>query len=198
MSADAAPIAERPLARFIVRVFAWLPVAFAAWYLAAPALMWPAALIVRLVAHATLADLVQAVEQSRATLVLVTTLGAASATARAAQVTVDVDMLLYAFGLPLFAALTLAAREPGLARRLAIGYAAMLPGIAFGALAEFLKTVAITAGPALAQQTGFTAWQRELIAVAYQLGSLILPTTVPAICWVLTHRAFLERLRSAR
>ena len=30
----------------------------------------------------------------------------------------------------------------------------------------------------------------------YQLGSLILPTVVPAVAWVLTHRAFLERLRS--
>jgi len=29
----------------------------------------------------------------------------------------------------------------------------------------------------------------------YQLGSLILPTVVPAVAWVLTHRAFLERLK---
>jgi hypothetical protein len=34
-----------------------------------------------------------------------------------------------------------------------------------------------------------------VIAFAYQFGTLILPTVVPAIVWVLGHRAFLERLR---
>ena len=35
-----------------------------------------------------------------------------------------------------------------------------------------------------------------MIAFAYQFGSLILPAVVPAVAWVLTHRAFLERLRA--
>jgi hypothetical protein len=188
--------AERPLAGFIVRVFAWLPLAFAVWYVAAPVLMWPVALTVRLVVRMQLAPLVRAIEQAGATLVFVTTLGAGTTSARPTEVTVDVDMLLYAYGLPLFAALTLAARSPKLARRLAVGYVVLVPFIAFGVLAEFLKTVAIAAGPALAAQAAFAGWQRELIAVAYQLGALILPATVPAITWVLAHRVFLERLRT--
>ena len=64
-----------------------------------------------------------------------------------------------------------------------------------GGLADFLKNVAITAGPAVASQTGFSAAQREVIAFAFQFGSLILPAIVPAIVWVLMHRRFLERLR---
>jgi uncharacterized ion transporter superfamily protein YfcC len=63
-------------------------------------------------------------------------------------------------------------------------------------LADFLKNVAITSGPLIASQTGFVAWQRDVIAFAYQLGSLILPTVVPAAAWVFMHRAFLERLRT--
>ena len=55
--------------------------------------------------------------------------------------------------------------------------------------------IAITSGAFVASQTGFVAWQRETIAFAFQFGSLILPTVVPAVTWVLTHRAFLERLR---
>jgi hypothetical protein len=73
----------------------------------------------------------------------------------------------------------------------------MLPCTAWGALADFLKNVAITAGPAVAAQTGFAPWQREAIAFAFQFGSLILPAIVPAIVWVLMHRRFLERLRTA-
>ena len=70
-----------------------------------------------------------------------------------------------------------------------------MPFIAWGVLADFLKNVAITSGPLVASQTGFVAWQREVIAFAYQFGSLMLPTVVPAIAWVALHRGFLERLR---
>ena len=62
-------------------------------------------------------------------------------------------------------------------------------------LADFLKNVAITMGPQIASRTGFVAWQREAIAFSYQFGTLILPTVVPVVTWVLTHRAFLDRLR---
>ena len=104
-------------------------------------------------------------------------------------------MLLYAFGLPLFAALTLAARQRHWWRTLLLGYLAMLPFIVWGVLADFLKNVAITASPLVTSQTGFSPLQREIIAFAYQFGSLILPAVVPAVAWVLTHRPFLERLR---
>jgi hypothetical protein len=78
------------------------------------------------------------------------------------------------------------------------GYAALTPFVAWGVFADFLKNVAISAGPLVASQTGFVACQREVIAFAYQFGSLIVPTVVPAVAWVLTHRTFLERLRDAR
>ena len=114
------------------------------------------------------------------------------------MIAVDVNLLLYSFGMPLYAALVGAAREPGWPRRLLLGCAAMIPFIVWGVVADFLKHVAITSGPLVASQTGFVAWQRELIAFAFQFGSLILPTVVPAIAWVLGHRDFLDRLRSAR
>jgi hypothetical protein len=187
---------HRPLGRFIIKVFAWLPVAFAAWYFAAPALLWPAAIIARLVARLAFADVVDAVEQAGATLTFVTSLKPGSAFAQSGQITVDVDMLLYAYGLPLCAALVLAAREPGWPWRLVVGYVALMPVVVWGVLADLLKNVAITAGPFVASQTGFDAWQREAIAFAYQFGSLILPAIVPMVVWVLTHRGFLERLRA--
>jgi hypothetical protein len=184
-----------PLPGFIARVFAWLPAAFFVWYLGAPVLLWPVALLVQLVARIGFADLVGGIEQAGGMLTFATTLKPGGTAATGGQITVDVNMLLYAFGLPLYAALVLAARQPGWPRRLMAGYAVMLPFIAWGVLADFLKNVAITAGPAIASQTGFVAWQREAIAFAYQFGSLILPTVVPAVAWVLTHRAFLERLK---
>ena len=185
------------LGGFVIRVIAWLPVAFVVWYFAAPILLWPAVLIVKLVAYVGLTDLVRGIEQSGSTLVFSTSLRPGAA-AQSARITVDVNMLLYAFGLPLYAALVLAARDSRWPRLLGAGYAVLTPFVAWGVLADFLKNVAITAGPLIASQTGFVAWQREAIAFAYQLGALILPTVAPAVLWVLTHDAFLERMKRAR
>jgi hypothetical protein len=183
--------------RFVLRTLALLPLAFAVWYFAAPILLWPAVLIVRAVAHTSFADLARVVEQSGGVATFVTTLGAGVAAAEG-FVTVDVNLRAYAFGMPLFAALTLAAHTTRWKRWLAIGYAALTPVVAFGALADFLKNVAITAPPLVASQTGFGPRERDIIAFAYQFGSLILPAVVPAVAWVLTHRAFLERMRVPR
>jgi hypothetical protein len=189
----AAAAARSPLARFVLTVVAWLPLTFAAWYFAAPALM---ILVRALCAIAVLpfGDLVREVERAGSTLNFVTSLKPGQA-AGGGVISVSVDGLLYSFGMPMFAALTLAAREPKRWAILAIGLLALLPFVAFGAVADFLKNVAITASPLVASQAGFSAPQRELIAFAYQFGTLILPTVVPAVVWVLSHRAFLERMR---
>ncbi len=147
-----------------------------------------------MVAQIGFGDIVRSIEQAAAVVTFVTTLRPGAAQASGA-LTVDVNLLLYSFGLPLFAALMLAAREPAWKRHLAVGYAALQPLIAWGVLADFLKNVAITAGPAVASQTGFSAWQRETIAFAFQFGSLILPAVAPAVLWVAMHGGFLSALR---
>ncbi|HVF65989.1 MAG TPA: exosortase H-associated membrane protein [Casimicrobiaceae bacterium] len=186
---------KNPLPRFVLVTLAWLPAAFAIWYLAAPMLMWPAQIAAEAVLQTAFADLVRAISAQGAVFSVLTTLKPGHAVSGGA-VSVDVNMLLYSFGLPMYAALVVAAREPAWLKRLAIGYVVLLPVVAFGVVADFLKNVAITAGPSVASQTGFSAVQREAIVFAFQLASLILPTVVPAAVWVLTHRRFLERLRS--
>ena len=180
--------------RFVLRTLGWLPLAFVVWYFAAPLLLAPAVLIARAIVRVGLPDIVRTIEQSGAIATFVTTLRPGG-TALNGVVTVDVNLLLYSFGLPLFAALTLAARERAWKRHLLIGYVALQPFIAWGVLADFLKTVAISAGPAVASQTGFAAWQREAIAFAFQFGSLILPAVAPAVLWVALHGRFLAALR---
>ncbi|HVE50227.1 MAG TPA: exosortase H-associated membrane protein [Casimicrobiaceae bacterium] len=183
------------LPRFIVITLLWLPVTFVVWYFTAPALLWPGAILAEGIMKGAFADLVRSVTQQGAIVQIVSTLRPGQAVAGGA-LTIDVDMLLYAFGLPMFAALVLAAREPKWTRILAIGYTVTLPLVAWGVVADFLKIVAVTAGPLVASQAGFSVAQRETIVFAYQFGTLILPTVVPAAVWVLTHRAFLERLRA--
>jgi len=186
-----------PVLRFVVLVLAWLPLAFAAWYVLAPVILFPAELIVHGVAGVALRDLVNAIDSHGAVLTFVTSLRPGEARS-GGTLSVDVNMLLYAFGLPLYVALVLAARDKPLWRPLAVGYAVMMPFVAWGVLADFLKNVAITAPPLVASQAGFGPRARDIIALAYQFGSLIFPAVVPAVVWVLAHRAFLTRMRATR
>jgi hypothetical protein len=184
------------LPRFVLRVVAWLPLTFAVWYLAAPLLVWPVALLVELITRSTF-DWVKSVEQMGPLVTFVTSLKPAEGANPAgvkAVLSVESNVLLFSFGLPMLAALILAAQEPHRMWMLLIGYAVLLPFQTFSVVADFLKNAAILAGPAVGSQTELNAWQREVIAFCYQFGTLILPTVAPAIVWVLMHRRFLERL----
>jgi hypothetical protein len=185
------------LPRFVVVTLGFLPVTFAIWYFAGPLLTWPVRLLCEAVSGVAFADMIRAVEQHRAVLTFVTSLRPGSVQGPGAgAITVDVNVLLYSYGMPMFAALTLAAREPGWWRALVAGIAVLLPVVAFGVMADCLKNVTFSAGPLVASQTGFSLAQRQVIAFAYQFGALILPTVAPAAVWVLTHRRFLERMRA--
>jgi hypothetical protein len=184
------------LLRFVLRVVAWLPLTFAVWYLAAPLLVWPDALLAELFTRSAFAW-VKSVEQAGPLITFITSLkpgDVANPAGLKAVLSVESNVLLFSFGLPMFAALILAAREPHRLRMLLIGYVVLLPFQTFSIVADFLKNVAILAGPAVAAQTNLSAWQRELIAFCYQFGTLILPTVAPAIVWVLMHRGFLEEI----
>jgi len=183
------------LGRFILRVAAWLPVAFLVWYVAAPLLAWPVGLLTAAVAKFAFPSLVDGVEQQGHLLTIVSTLKPTLASTQnpaSGVLSVDLNAGLYSFGFPMLAALTLAAWQPHALRTLLLGYVVLTPFVTWGLLAEFLKQIVFDAGPAVAAQTGFTPAQREAIAFAYQFGTLILPTVVPAVFWVLTHRRFLE------
>ena len=123
-----------PLTRFVLAALAWLPVTFGAWYLLGPVLLWPVRLLVQLVARVGMGDLVQAIESGGPSLAFITSLRPGEGVGTGV-VSVDVNMLVYAFGMPLFAALTIAAREAKWWRTLAIGYAVMVPFVAWGVLA---------------------------------------------------------------
>ncbi|MDR0770396.1 MAG: hypothetical protein LBE75_04255 [Burkholderiales bacterium] len=184
-----------PLLRFVLVTFAWLPLMFAVWYFAAPLLIFPAKLLAQAFTELAFGDLVKQVLMESREVVFVTSLRPGEAMPSGAVVSAEVNALLYSFGLPMLAALVLAAREKGGWKKMLIGYLIIVPFIAWGLTADFLKSILFSAGPFVAAQVGFSPLQREFVAFAYQFGTLILPTVVPAIVWVLTHRRFLERIR---
>jgi hypothetical protein len=183
------------LGPFLLLVAAWFPLMSVLWWLTTPILAWPVALLSELVTRVGLGDLVRAVEQQNEIIAFVTSLkpaDAAYASGAEPVLLVPSNVRLFSFGLPLLAALILAAREPHPVRHLLIGYVALLPFQTFSVVADFLKNIAIEAGPRVTAQAGFNALQLDVIAFCYQFGTLILPTVAPAVVWVLMHRRFLE------
>ncbi len=183
------------LPRFVVTTLGFLPVTFALWYFAGPVVTWPVRLLAAAVVHVGLDDIVRSVEQQASVITFVTSLRPGNAAA-AGAISVDVNALLYSYGMPMFAALALAARDGAWAKKLLLGIAILLPFVTWGVVADFLKNIAFSAGPLVASQTGFSQGERQAIAFAYQFGALILPTVAPAATWVLMHRRFLERMRA--
>jgi hypothetical protein len=184
----------RSLAPFLLLVVAWLLLTFFLWWIATPILAWPVAILSQLVTRIGFGDLVQSVEQNSEIITFVTSLrpvGAAIAEGTRAVLEVPSNSRLFSFGLPLLAALTLATRESGALRKLAIGYALLIPCQTFSVVADFLNN--LIGEPGIAAQLGLSTVQRELIAFSYQFGTLILPTVAPAMVWVMLHRRFLER-----
>ena len=82
---------KTPLGRFVLKVLAWLPVAFVVWYFGAPLLLWPVKVMLAVIAWAGLPDLVTSVEQSGAVFTFASSLKPGAALATSAHITVDVD-----------------------------------------------------------------------------------------------------------
>ena len=183
-----APVA---LGNFVMRVFLWLPPCFALWYLGAHVHTEVAAGFARLFVAFFNGLLVTATENRTVELVFVTTLEVRQAGA-SGVLTVEVNPLIYTYGLALLLALMLAARARWW--HLVAGAAILLPFQGWGIAFDFLAQVGAKMGPEIAAQAGLTG-AREAIALAYQLGNLLFPSLVPVIVWVALERPFIEALR---
>lgn len=180
---------------FAARALLWLPLCFAAWYFCAG---YHAALpswLAKTFIQSWRPGLVSAVEHPARDLVFVTGLEVPQKEGPAGVITVDVNPLLYTYGLAFLAALMLASR----ARlwKLAAAAIALVAFQAWGIAFDFLAQVATRLGPEIATQAGLAGGEREAIALAYQLGSLIFPTLVPVALWAALERPFIARVLGA-
>ena len=189
---------RNPLYAFFLKAALWLPLCLGLWYWKAEWFSSPAAMVSGWTLRGLFPGWVKAVEWSQRTVTLVTTLQVPMAPGvsegKYAAMVAEANPLLYSFGLALFAALLLASAGTKRWRKLMLGALVLIPFQAWGICFDLLKQVAITAGPVVAAQTGFSPWQREGIALGYQLGRLILPTVAPITLWLALIRQLIPML----
>jgi len=177
--------------RWIGRLFAWLVPAYAAWVLLWPALAAVQAQAAMIAANAWFPGLVSGWERSGDAIDFVTRLRAVGG-GRSGDLLFTVNPRVYSYGLPFFAALSLATdvrRWKGLAGGLVVLLGVAVWGTAFA----FLQQVFIAHGAIAARDFLPTPLERNLIALAYQAGTILLPAATPPVAWAVVHRDFLDR-----
>jgi hypothetical protein len=181
-------LAHRQTLALFGRALLWLPVCLAAWHFASPALSWVGGTLARPALLAA-AEKVKDMKLDGSAVTYSVELVESRQPGRAPQrvaVDLEVKARLYTFGLPLFLALALAARESRRVAAIATGSAvlAIVPawGIAFDALQQLGSAAELRAF------ISWPAWGREAIALGYQVGSLLLPTLVPVALWLASAR----------
>ena len=184
---------QRPLLGFILRVLAWLPFIFYAWFGLSHALAW----LVTLMADPLFSWLLPHTVKSLSPLdadVLVLTRFFYPDTGKA--IGILAHPLEQGYGLPLFVALSLAAQLDGrrLLGQLAIGFllvfAVQLWGLFFG----ILYRLRIELNASLQDVPVHLPWIDPLIDYSYSLSVLILPGIVPVAAWSLLNWRYLEGL----
>lgn len=186
------------LLAFLFRTALFLPPCLGLWYWQAEWFSAPAALASGWLMQQLFPVWVVAAEWSHRTLSVVTTLKLDMATGvkggQFASMVAEVSPMIYGYGLPLFCAMFLASGAGRRWRRLLLGIVLLIPFQVWGICFDLLKQVAIGAGAGVAAQTGIDPWQREVIALGYQLGTLILPTVAPVGLWLALERQFIPML----
>lgn len=106
-----------------------------------------------------------------------------------AELVAEADPAHYAYGLPLFLALLLAARSRHLWKKALSGYLLLLIPQTFSLVLEILRQIMVAGGRPGA--LAIDQWQMEVIAMGYQVGSLLLPTLAPVMLWLWFERGYL-------
>jgi hypothetical protein len=183
------------LTQFVLRAFLGLPPCFAAWYFTAQYQAIIVGFLARLWVDQFQSGLISALEPSGFDLLFVSTLQVQSAPGQFGLLLPEVNTLPYTYGGAFFLALMLASR--GKAWKILAGVALLLPFQSWGIAFDFLVQVGIKLGPGVAAQAGLLGWRSEVIALGYQIGTLIFPSLIPVVLWAGFSRLFIEHLRGA-
>lgn len=203
LQAAAKPLPQRSLRAFLGLTLLWLGPVFALWYMLGPILLMPVAWLANLVLPGLYPHAFEAVELQAYTFDIVTQFnysppGTQLPAGMVAQYVFSLNGLKYGYGLPLLLALILASptRIPHKLKHFALGFVIIVLVQLWGICFESMIGLIFKSDPSIAMQMNSSALGRELFALGYQLGYLILPAVTPLIVWGLSHHAFLQTLLS--
>lgn len=209
---------------FLLRTVFWLPFLFVLWYLLSAWLSWPALTLAQLILPLALPNLLEATEIRHYYLMVHTYLGAETYAelpagfARFAPqffangqhypflLTVPINSLVYAYGLPVLVALTLATPSQWKQRlqMVILGFLLVTVIQVWGVVFNTANLLVLDLTDALATQAKLL-WPilnesavQALIALGYRIGFLIFPVVLPILLWAQFNPVLLHQLIHGR
>lgn len=191
---------QRPIQAFILGVVLFLPITFAIWYLAALVHLAPLTWVTEQLLQFIFPQSVLWLKLDGSTLILASNFGTDAYGAIVSPPVSDdlmgfhLNPLIYTYSLPLLFALILATPATNKWQQLVWASLLWLPLAGFSMFFSVLKVLSFDVGAAFQQQQALSAWSLDLIALAYQTGTLILPMIAPLVIWMALNRGFLLKL----
>jgi len=211
------------LRSFFVAAVLWLPLAFFLWYMLRTVVVFLPIRIALATLASWMPDVVTGGVQDVIDMMVNTVAhldGVPGLPGARLEVPIAINALAYCYGGPILLGLVMATPLTWgrTFAQLAIGYLAILPCQAFGLIGECLKRMVFDYGSlvasgiadagygSVAMVAGSTAAasldpmlaahgvSASVAALWYQFGTLILPTIVPVVAWILQNRRFIEAL----
>lgn len=191
-----------PLRRFMLKVLLWLPVCFAAWYYMKGVIGVPTFFLVDWIMASALPDFIRDIEFQGHLLNVVLQFTPPSLPdvqlpeGQVAELVFSVNSLIYGYSIPLYTALILATPDEERAKWIhwIIGFIILVLAQTWGVSFDILKTLLFKLDAGLSSQLGFSTFQKELVALGYQFGYLILPAVTPLVLWIGFQQKFLGEL----
>lgn len=186
-----------PVREMFILAALYLPLGFFLWFFLASGLMFPASRLVEWLLTGLYPDIFEQVVQLGFRFEVQTAvILPQQVDGRTAALNLDINPLIYAWGLALLFGLAMATPTRGMRRlvQILIGFAVVTLVTTWGVFWEVWRDMAFLMGPQAAAAVQSTRLSATVIALCYQLGYLMFPGVIPIAAWILMNRPFIERL----
>jgi hypothetical protein len=192
---------NNPVKEMFILAALYLPLGFFLWFFMASGLMFPTSRLVEALLTGFYPDIFERVVQLGFQFEVQTSvILPQQVDGKTAALNLDINPMIYAWGLALLFGLTMATPTRGLRRlvQLLIGFAVVTLVTTWGVFWEVWRDMAFLMGPQAAAAMQSTSLTATTIALCYQLGYLMFPGVVPIAAWILMNRPFIEQLVESR
>lgn len=186
------------LTRFIIKVFLWLPICYSLWYSLAPYTSFITSYLTELLLKTFFNDLVLGVDKIGYNLEIIVkaTLPPQDIPkGMVAELPYPINPLIYNYGLPLCLALILSSPDklfPRM-RNIVLSLIILLFIQIWGVCFEFFKSLFLQTPSHMIGNYSLSVWLLDLIAISYQIGTLVLPPVAPLVIWMFLYKGFITQ-----
>jgi hypothetical protein len=193
--------AANPVKEMFLLAALYLPLGFFLWFFMASGLMFPTSRLVEAVLTGLYPDLFERIVQLGFRFEVQTTVVLPQQVeGRTAALNLDINPMIYAWGMALLFGLIMATplKAGRRALQMLIGFVVVTLVTSWGVFWEIWRDMAFLMGPQAAAAVQSTSLTPTAIALFYQLGYLMFPGVIPIAAWILMNRPFIEQLVQSR